>query len=56
MFEAKVISRVDHPVIIQLKVGDKIESKVVSPRESFPIEKISDLVSVPQGLKVQIIK
>jgi len=39
MFEAKIVSRADYPINIVLKG----ESKVVSPRESFFVEKISDI-------------
>jgi hypothetical protein len=50
MFEAVVISRADFPIIIKIKNEDK----VVSPRERFYVEKLSDLpASLPSQIKVQ---
>lgn len=53
MFEAKIVSRADFPIIITYKG----ESKVVSPRESFMVEKLSMIEGVLHPLlKVQKLK
>ena len=39
MFEAKIVSRADYPINIILRG----EAKVVSPRESFYVEQLSDI-------------
>lgn len=49
-FEAVVVSKADYPIIIKLKDQDK----VVSPRERFFVEKLSDLPKdIPDMLRVQ---
>ena len=50
MYEALIVSRADYPITIKYNG----EYKVVSPREKFLIEKISNIEGkLPSGLKLQ---
>jgi hypothetical protein len=49
-YEAIVVNKADYPIMIAIK-GD---NKVVSPRERFSVEKLSDLPAlIPDMLRVQ---
>ena len=51
MYEAKLISKADFPIMIKYNGEDKI----VSPREQFDIEKI-EYVALPIPAELKIVK